>query len=283
LNWHNEGVSDLQWSRGRLSGRIDDVRELLRENLAAGTSSIYLTPPDLDFWIAQEDPGGLDSMRLWFEGDRLIGFAWPAPDALDFVSHHAHREVEREMLAWGARPRIHVMADDEFRRTLIAEHGYAPSGDVNRVFELPLPAPLPDRDPRVVEAGDVDERVGLLTELQPHLGFDADKYEAMRNGSGFRRDLDLVARVDGELAAGVNAWFDAPSSIGLFEPLGCYARFRRRGLMRAVLGEALHRLQALGATRVIVQAAATNTGACALHESLGFREVARTERWITAS
>jgi len=281
---HNEGVSDLQWRRGRLSGRLGLVHDLLRENLAAGTTSLYLTPPDLDFWIAQEDPGGLDSMRLWFEGDTLVGFAWPGDDVLDFVSHHAHREVEREMLAWGARPSVDVMVDDAFRRRLLTEHGFESSGETTRFFELPLPAPLPDRDPRVREAGDVAERVALLTDVQPHLPFDATKYEQMRSGTGFRRDLDLVADApDGRLAAGVNAWFDAPSRVGVFEPLGCREEFRRQGYMRAVLAEALRRLEVLGAVRVIVQAAATNVAACALHESLGFREVARKERWVTSS
>jgi len=261
--------------------RRDDLHRLLRENLAAGTTSLYLTPPDLDFWFAQEDPGGADSMRGWFRNGRLIGFAWPSDTALDFVSHHAHREVERAMLDWGARPSVDVMSGDRFRRELLDERGYRTTGETTRFFELGFPAPLPAPDARVREADDVAERVALLNNVQPHLAIDAIRYERMRSGPGFRQDLDLVADVEGTLAAGVNAWFDAPSRIGVLEPLGCRAAFRRRGLMRAVLGEALRRLEALGAERVIVQARAENGAACALHASLGFREIARKERWAT--
>ena len=120
--------------------------------------------------------------------------------------------------------------------------------------------------------------------MQPHLGIDGDRYEAMLRLRGYRGDLDLIVRApDGPMVACVNAWFDFPTRTGLLEPLGCLEAHRRRGLMRALLGEALIRLESAGAARVLVQAGVGNAPARALHESLGFVEVGRRVTWEISS
>lgn len=265
--------------KGPIEHTIADLAEMLRQNLAAGTSSIYLTPPDLAFWIAQEEEAELDKMLFWFANTNLIGFAWPSEFELDFVSHHEHREIEATILAQCARPRVDCMEDDLHRAKLLEAAGYRRTDERTRFFELALPTPLPDADPRIRQADDIESRVNLLNDVQPHLAFNVAKYARMQASHAFRQDLDLVAVENGKLAAGLNAWFDEPSGTGVLEPLGCRAPYRRRGLARALVNEALRRLEALGANRVLVQAEATNTSACSLHASIGFQELGSKSRW----
>jgi ribosomal protein S18 acetylase RimI-like enzyme len=243
------------------------VQDLLRDNLAAGNSSLYLTPSDLDFWRAQEEPDGLDTMALWFDADdKLIGFAWPTDTELDFVSHHAHRHIEGQMLDWGARDRVDCMAGDEPRRVLLSSRGYAPTGEGAVFFEFR--GEVPERpDSRVEEGGSAQ----LLVEIQPHLSFTEERYDRMRAMPGCLCALTV------EAAAMVVVWYDQPSRTGLLEPLGCRASHRRRGLTSALLREALRRLQ--HADRTLVQAALSNHAAQALHASLGFQPIARKETW----
>jgi predicted N-acetyltransferase YhbS len=69
----------------------------------------------------------------------------------------------------------------------------------------------------------------------------------------YRRDLDIVAVAgDGSVAAFRTAWFDDVSRTAYLEPVATVARHRRRGLARAVILEALHRLQAMGCLVALV-------------------------------
>ena len=76
---------------------------------------------------------------------------------------------------------------------------------------------------------------------------DPSWYRHIQSAPLYRRDLDIVAVArDGTVAAFCTAWFDDVSLTAYLEPVATVAAHRRRGLARAVILGALHRLQAIG-------------------------------------
>ena len=80
---------------------------------------------------------------------------------------------------------------------------------------------------------------------------------------------------DSVIAAYVNGWLDPVNRIGDFGPVGALPAYRRQGLTRAALLEALRRMRTAGMDRVCVSTGETNTPARRLYESVGFRVVNR--------
>ena len=78
----------------------------------------------------------------------------------------------------------------------------------------------------------------------------------------YRRDLDIVAvAADGSVAAFCTAWFDDVTRTGYLEPIATVAAHRRRGLARAVMLEALHRLRRMGCLVAFVGGYSTEANA----------------------
>jgi ribosomal protein S18 acetylase RimI-like enzyme len=82
-----------------------------------------------------------------------------------------------------------------------------------------------------------------------------------------------LRRADGQIGAFCIVWPDPLNKVGLFEPVGTHPDFKRRGLGKAVMSEALHRLQERGMVEACVCTNANNTPAVKLYESVGFRTV----------
>jgi ribosomal protein S18 acetylase RimI-like enzyme len=86
-------------------------------------------------------------------------------------------------------------------------------------------------------------------------------------------DLDLVAEApDGRLAAFCVGWLDlaAEPVSGQIEPMGVHADFRKLGLGRALLAEAVRRLHQHGARQVYVQTDDFRDAAFHLYAAAGF-------------
>ena len=82
---------------------------------------------------------------------------------------------------------------------------------------------------------------------------DPSWYHHIQSAPTYRRDLDIVAVTDdGSVAAFCTAWFDDVSRTAYLEPVATVAAHRRRGLARAVVLEALHRLRRMGCLVVFV-------------------------------
>jgi len=89
-------------------------------------------------------------------------------------------------------------------------------------------------------------------------------------------ELDVVAVApDGRIGSFCIVWPDSQIKVGLFEPVGTHPDFQRRGLGKAVMSEALRRLQARGMERAIVSTTAKNTAGIKLYEAVGFRIIQR--------
>jgi mycothiol synthase len=165
----------------------------------------------------------------------------------------------------GRRLRVFVDAGDASRQAILARRGY-------RRLERPgagewqhrrdLSEPLPD-NPVIpgYEVRPMRDGLELLERCYASgLAFHGDDiavarenrdrpdwYHHIQQAPTYRRDLDIVAvAADGFIAAFCTAWFDDVSRTGYLEPVATVAAHRRRGLARAAILEALHRLQRMG-------------------------------------
>jgi mycothiol synthase len=97
----------------------------------------------------------------------------------------------------------------------------------------------------------------------------------------YRPDLDLVVTAsNGRLAAFCIAWLDHDAKgtpIGRIEPLGVHPDFRKLGLGRAALVEAMRRLQTLGVNTIYVESDKTEGSTFNFYQSLGFELVEEVE------
>ena len=72
-------------------------------------------------------------------------------------------------------------------------------------------------------------------------------YHGIQSAPLYRRDLDIVAvAADGSVASFCTAWFDDVSRTAYLEPVATVPAHRKRGLGKAVILEALHRLKRMG-------------------------------------
>jgi predicted N-acetyltransferase YhbS len=77
--------------------------------------------------------------------------------------------------------------------------------------------------------------------------------QELQQAPDYRRELDLyVVAPDGEFVSFCIAWWDGRNRIASLEPVGTVAAYRRQGLARAVVLEAIRRVAVLGAERVFV-------------------------------
>ena len=94
----------------------------------------------------------------------------------------------------------------------------------------------------------------------------------------YKPELDLVVEApDGRLAAFCVGWFDpvgrAGRPEGQIEPMGVREEYRGLGLGRAILGECLRGLRALGAGQIWVETDNFRDAAMGLYEAAGFQVV----------
>ena len=203
------------------------------------------------------------------------------------------------------RSRLVVFADngDAMRRSLLARRGYtvgdwpdAAEHQRRRVLSEPIPpAPAP--------AGYTVRPLGDVAELPArswaswrafHPDEPGEKYEGwtwyhnVQRQPLYRRDLDIVAVPDqpavtefaptGEIAAFCTAWYDDVTRTAYFEPVGAAPEHQRRGLGKAVMTEALRRLQQMGCVLAFV--GGYSRVANALYASAGFTEYDLSEPWV---
>jgi GNAT superfamily N-acetyltransferase len=107
-------------------------------------------------------------------------------------------------------------------------------------------------------------------------------YRNVQRAPLYRRDLDVVAiSPNGDIASFATCYFDDVSRTGVFVLDGTASQHRRIGLGKAVMVEALRRLQWLGATAAYVSWYDAPAGA--LYESVGFLDQRRGRVWVKRS
>ncbi len=245
-----------------------------------------------------------EHIRLWHDGDKLVGYAILAEDpSFDFqvLPEYEWRGIETEALSWAEALVVelrkqdsqrwggHLVSgsrqDNAKRIAFLEQHGFRPGGEFSEVNMLcSLNEPIPEavipagcQVRAIAEENEIPDRAAAHREVwQPWtVGNVSDEnYEYFMKLPGYIRDLDVVAVApDGGIAAFVNGWIDPVNRIGDFGPVGARPAYRRQGLTRAALLEGLRRMKTHGMNRVCVSTGVSNTPAIRLYESVGFKIV----------
>ncbi|GAA4211131.1 GNAT family N-acetyltransferase [Actinocatenispora rupis] len=193
----------------------------------------------------------------WLEAGELCWLADPSADAADVVLDWAPGARETMVMA-GDRPAVDALtrrgwsvADGPWFDHLVRDlAGLPPLG------AGPAVRPVDPTDDADVLARAAAHRAAFdhLVGHTPGTPGEPDpaRHRAVTGTWPYRADLDLVAEVDGTIAAYCLLWLDEANRVGLLEPVGTDPRFRRRGLARRVCLAGLHALRRAGATRALV-------------------------------
>jgi mycothiol synthase len=286
---------------------LEKMRDLLQAGRRAKNGTYYIHIGDLNWWLFypawEYDPW--QHVYLWDDSAdpvHLLGWAlfsprWGSYDV--YVQPELRGTAQAEsMYSWAegklaglrradGKKDLYVMwvsqadqvLDEYFKR-----RGYHLTQDdvvyMSRALTAPLPAcTIPAGYKVRSTAGEADAlararaQYGAFESTRP---FDiyADRFRCFMLSPVYDPELDVVAVApDGQIGAFCIVWPDPLNKVGLFEPVGTHPDFKRRGLGKAVMSEALHRLQERGMVEACVCTNANNTPAVKLYESVGFRTV----------
>ena len=245
-------------------------------------------------------------VRLWHDGDRLVGYALLGDDAYfdwQVLPEYEWKGIALEALAWAEGLLAELRAgdaerwkgpmmvgtriDNAERIAFLEGHGFHRGEYVEENMLRSLDDPIGEQalplgfTVRAVsdDAAEVSDHAAAHREVwHPWTVGDVtdEQYARFMRLPGYDRDLDVVAVApDGTIASYVNGWLDPVNKIGDFGPVGAREAHRRQGLTRAVLLECMRRMKARGMDRVCVSTGEGNVAARGLYESIGFRIVNR--------
>jgi mycothiol synthase len=265
----------------------------------AGNIHIADLPYRLSSW-AFDDPGNIG---LWEDGAGHL-LAWAVLQTPFWAIDYAYRPDVRDygihpmILTWAVaragavvgtangRPAWYagVRADQADRQGDLERAGFVRQANWSQVFMArPGAAPVPPAD---LPAGFTVRPLAGPAEATAYTevhraAFGSENMTAAWRARTLARpeyiaDLDLVVVApDGRLAAFCVGWLDRHgldgTVLGQVEPLGVHPDFQGQGLGRAVLVEGLRRMQAHGATRLVVETDTYRDAAFSLYQAAGFR------------
>jgi mycothiol synthase len=258
---------------------------------------------DLDWWVYY-DTSGIplpDKVRLWFEGEQLVAWAWVrlSDGEYDLFVHPAYRgtpqgetvltqtvdslstQLREQPREDNSKPKLtgYADADDVAHITRLEQLGFSSSEFLIAFLQDirgPLPTPtLPDGFTFLerVEPEDAERRaLAHKDAFHPQSKMTPDYYRALMNAPVYDPALDIaLAGPDGSIVSFALCWVDAANRLGLFEPVGTRYAFHRRGLGKAVLLEGLRRLQGRGVETALVSCHADKPGNVTFYQSAGFQ------------
>lgn len=295
------------------------MRDLLRRALVANgrrQRSWHVARLDYWWWFINPDLEHLEPEQhlvVWEADGRLVAAVLPdgageAHVQVDPV--HRTAELDAQMLDAaeaslaaerdGVR-RLRVWADagDAAMGRLLTERGYERidrpgAAEVQHRLDLrePLPPvpPTPGYDIRPMRDGIEllercyasglafhDDDIAVARDNRDH----PEWYHHIQTAPLYRRDLDIVAvAADGSVGAFCTAWFDDATRSAILEPVATVPAHRRRGLARAAILEALHRLGAMGCEIAFV--GGYSEPANALYSSIFGPDEDRSQPWERA-
>jgi ribosomal protein S18 acetylase RimI-like enzyme len=246
-----------------------------------------------------------EHIRLWHgAGGKLVGYAilgegpsfdWQvAPEyewsgietaALTWAETSLAELRKRDATQWSGNLVSGARQDNGRRRMFLSQHGFRYSGEFAEVNmlraladQIPEPMPPPGYHIRsIAQTGDTSKRAAAHREVwQPWSdgNISDEAYASFMKLPAYQRDLDVIAAAaDGTIAAFLNGWLDPLNRIGEIGSVGVVPAYRRQGLMRAVLLEVLHRMQARGMERACVSTGVVNIPAIRLYASVSFEMV----------
>ena len=278
------------------------MRGLLVDVLRHAGPPAYLTLGDLDWSRAVSDDAAVfRQSHLWFDGARLVAFAWPEEDSVETALHPDYPALYETVLAWAVGHYRNTTGDSEavdfstsafsrdtVRNAALDRLGFRRSdmGRVvygQRITGTTSPPKLPPGYALRHVAGPAESEARATVQ---RAAFESDFMSAERHRRvcampTYRPELDIVAVApDGELAAFALVWLDQSNRLGVFEPLGVAVPHQRRGLGRALMAEGVRRLAAFGATYACVATGMLHDEARRLYEATGFELLDLSYNWV---
>ena len=166
---------------------------------------------------------------------------------------------------------------DTARSRLLTELGWtrddAPPYVLNRAPLTDVPEPMLPDGYSIRAARGLEEAATLAGIHIAAFGatWTPELYGRYMQAPGYAAEREFVAVApDGAFAAFTVTWHDDLNRIGLLEPVGTHPDHRRRGLGRAVVLFAMHRMKAAGMTHATVANLASNEASRALYTACGF-------------
>jgi GNAT superfamily N-acetyltransferase len=263
-------------------------------------------PGDL-IWQLKPDYDRPHRVRLWCSGDDVVAVTmFPETNQLWFevlpgredplLAEIVARAERTAACAGESTLSIRVLENDTHRIRALEALGYKQSGPEGVCFRIDLTkelpaAPLPAGyrlrdsvgiDPAVRAKAHRDAWNDLSEIGLPHArsSFSEEMYRGLASAPLYDPTLDiLVEAPDGTLAANAVCWADAASGIGVFEPVGTHAQYRKLGLTKLAMQQALRRIQARGHREGRVSTAHFNAPAIGAYASAGFTLYDRWHWW----
>jgi ribosomal protein S18 acetylase RimI-like enzyme len=224
-----------------------------------------LTHPDFGEFFVQRHPDHLDLL----------------PEMLDFAETRLIDPGQNRLF-------IYIEPDDDPLRQLLEQRGFEPFQEqtsTESLFDLtanPLPE-LPDlpegfRIQSMADDNDLSSRCKAFGRSFDHMDPlewpSLIAYEHLQRAPDYKKDQDIVVVApNGEFASFCLIWFDEANKLAVLEPVGTQPEFRRMGLARQAIFEAMRRITSKGAERMSVGSGAH------LYQALGFKPASRRIRF----
>lgn len=109
---------------------------------------------------------------------------------------------------------------------------------------------------------------GTEDEVKSHL------YEELQKSPDYRKDLDVyLINSEGEYVSFCLIWYDEKNKLGILEPVGTDPDYRKQGLGKAAVFEAIRRVKEIGAEKILVGDGQQ------FYRSIGFSESHKNAVW----
>lgn len=181
------------------------------------------------------------------------------PEMLDFAETNLRDPGQNRLF-------IYIEADDRPLRELLEERGFIAIPEKIRFeseltpskFSVPQTPCLPEgfRVQSMADDNDLTKRCKAFGR-----GFNHEvplewpsliSYKYLQKAPDYHKEQDIVILApDGEFASFCLIWYDAPNHIAMLEPVGTQPEFRRMGLAREAVYEAIRRVANKGARRIV--------------------------------
>ncbi|MFW9915162.1 MAG: GNAT family N-acetyltransferase [Candidatus Thorarchaeota archaeon] len=295
----------------KLASRDYDPRsdfESVRQFLIAThevTHSLQNWPPDR---FENSHTEWAKDIRIWERKNKgtkpeIVGIANPeSPRAYYIQIHPDYRSLEREIIEWIEEHRISnkenpnkkenlylfSIKGDDRRETLLRDLGYENCGihayHRSRPVDLPISTVSIPKDFIIRNIRGKEDYRQLTEAIKVVFGHDLCTEEFYENviakASFYVQNLDIVAVApNGTFAAFCTIRLDPVSKIASLEPLGVHPNYRRRGLARAIIFEALKRTQRYKPAAFIISGAANTPEANQFYDSIGYFEKIEEYYW----
>lgn len=241
-------------------------------------------------YLDEED----EYVKVWEDGSRVVAITIVKPSGECWIQiHPIYREQEDKIINW-IEKRIHanhslpgdekkpfflVAKSDRYRENILSEKGYTNRGlcEHNRFRPVDLEIPsysLPDGyEIRTVKMKDDYEKYRkAIVSVFPHCSkMTRSLADTYIQAQFYHPELDfVVVAPDETFVAFTTVRLDPVGLLAELEPVGVHPNHRKLDLAKAIISEALMRLQTFNPRFIAILGAATTEGAIKLYDGLGF-------------